>query len=90
MGWQAERIILEQKIASLKTGMIGPSLTVSQRKDAIKAHIEVMGHFDDLITEFSRCDSFPIIVKPVEPDRKPIVRIRFGQHRQADSMFADA
>jgi hypothetical protein len=89
-GWQAECTVLEQKIANLKAGLIGHALTSSQREDAIKAQMEAVTDFEVLIAEFSRCDIFPIIFEPADPDRKPIIRRRFAKHSQTDTMLVSA
>jgi hypothetical protein len=67
VGWQAEIATLKQKISGLRTGVIGHSLTRSQREAAINDQMEGLADFESLILDFSRCESFPIVFTPAQP-----------------------
>jgi hypothetical protein len=75
-GWQAERAILEQKIAELKTGATGHSLTEAQREAAIHDQSEAVADIESLLADFSRCEPFPIMFASTSQRAEPIIRLR--------------
>ena len=90
-GWQAECDLLEQKIAGLRTGISGWSLTPSQKEAAIRHLIDSAAEFQSLIAEFSQHEDIPITFGPAQPDApEAVIRRRFSTSRQTAAASAGA